>query len=40
MRKIYNKIVVITFWMIVNFPILAWISFGKEKKSLTLYPNL
>ncbi|XP_016918871.2 uncharacterized protein LOC108002023 [Apis cerana] len=39
-RKIYNKIVVITFWMIVNFPILAWISFGKEKKSLTLYPNL
>lgn len=35
-RMIYNKIVVITLWMVVNFPILPWILFGKERKSLTL----
>ncbi|XP_025270737.1 uncharacterized protein LOC105253868 isoform X1 [Camponotus floridanus] len=35
----YNYLLMFTLWLVQKWPIHAWISFGKEKCQIKLYPN-
>ncbi|KAM0727275.1 hypothetical protein ACS0PU_006607 [Formica fusca] len=35
----YNYMLIFTFWLVQKWPVLAWISFGKENCQIRLYPK-
>lgn len=39
-KSFYNAILLIIFWIVDGYPLIAWYKFGKTKTKFVLYPNI